>query len=205
MHNEALTKTGEKVFPLLAQFPGFYLAGGTALAIQIGHRVSLDFDMFTGEPIKKTFLRLVESVFEPHQIKPVVNNRGELTVFTDDVKITFLQYPFPLLLPLANVGNLPVLSVPEIAVTKAYTLGRRGAYKDYVDLYFCLAERLVTLEQIIELAAKKYGDAFSDRLFLEQLVYWEDIEETGILFLKPKVVKSELIRFFESSIKRIHL
>ena len=68
-------------------------------------------------------------------IAPLINNTDELTVLVDDVKITFLKYPFPTFDPFVIYEHVPLLSVREIAATKAYTIGRRGAYKDYIDLY----------------------------------------------------------------------
>lgn len=61
MHFEALTTDGKKIFPKLSKFEGFYLAGDTALALQIGHRISVDFDFFTGEKIKRTLLSKADS------------------------------------------------------------------------------------------------------------------------------------------------
>jgi len=97
--------------------------------------------------------------------------------------------------------NVPLLSVREIAATKAYTIGRRGSYKDYVDLYFILLEGYTTLTEIIERAEKKFAFDFNSRLFLEQLVFLDDVEVTEIQFLKPTVTRAELLSFFEASIR----
>ena len=95
MHREVLTEPGAALFPALSRFAGFYLAGGTALALQIGHRVSVDFDLFTDADIERTFLDRVRRVFRNGvDVAPLVNNSDELTVLANDVKITFLHYPF---------------------------------------------------------------------------------------------------------------
>ncbi len=200
MHQEVLTNEGAALFPVLAHFPGFYLAGGTALALQIGHRVSIDFDLFRGEPITPSLYPRVERAF-PFPANPLVNNSDELTVSVNGVKITFLYYPFPVLDPLEVYDGLPLLSVREIAATKAYTIGQRGFYKDYVDLYYVLAEGRTTLAEIIANAEKKFGDAFNARLFLEQLVYLGDVHDIEIQFLKQVVTPKKLLAFFESSIR----
>lgn len=103
MHSEALTDDGAKMFPALAAFEGFYLAGGTALALQIGHRVSIDFDLFTEKPIDRLLLPKVKRVFSGALVQPVVNNPDELTAFVGNVKATFLRYPFPLIRPLVSM------------------------------------------------------------------------------------------------------
>src|ERR1700692_4765828 len=127
MHREVLTEPARALFPSLARFRGFYLAGGTALALQIGHRVSVDFDLFSDENIDRSLLPRIQCEFsEAASIAPLINNLDELTVLVDDVKITFLKYPFPTFDPFVIYDQVPLLSVREIAATKAYTLGRRG-------------------------------------------------------------------------------
>lgn len=98
-------------------------------------------------------------------------------------------------------NNIFFLSIKEIAATKAYTIGRRGSYKDYVDLYFVLKDQHASLKEIIEIAEKKYGADFNGRLFLEQLVYLEDIQDTEILFLKEHVTKNQIGEFFVQKIQ----
>ncbi len=174
MHHEVLTERAAELFSALSRFPGFYLAGGTALALQIGHRVSVDFDLFSNKDIERSLLPHVGCVFsDGASIAPLINNSDELTVLVDDVKITFLKYPFPTFDPFVIYEQMPLLSVREIAATKAYTIGRRGAYKDYIDLYFTLSEQHAPLLDIIDIAEKKFGFEFNSRLFLEQLVFLE--------------------------------
>ncbi len=95
------------------------------------------------------------------------------------------------------------LKIQEIAATKAYTIGRRGSFRDHVDLYFIISENYASLEEIIKIAEKKFGSDFNSRLFLEQLVYLKDIEDTDILFLKKAVSKEELEKFYIDKIKEI--
>ncbi|MEK7629305.1 MAG: nucleotidyl transferase AbiEii/AbiGii toxin family protein [Patescibacteria group bacterium] len=203
MHLEALTKTGREIFPILKNFSEFYLAGGTALALQLGHRVSADFDLFSGIDIPAELLPLVQKTFDKKTFQISVNNREELTVFINGVKITFLNYPFPVLEDTTEYEGLKMLGVSEIATTKAYTIGRRGSFKDYVDLYFAVKEKIIGLDGIIKQADKKYGGYFNGRLFLEQLVYLNDIEDTEIIFLKETVDKNNLEEFFVAEIKKI--
>jgi len=201
MHREVLTKRADELYTSLGQFSGFYLAGGTALALQIGHRISVDFDLFTDNEIKRSLLPSVGEIFANTSIALLVNTRDELTVVVDGVKVTFLNYPFPPLDRLSIKEGVWLLSVKEIAATKAYTIGRRGAFKDYVDLYFVLREQHATLKEIIDMAERKYGPAFNSRLFLEQIVFLDDIEDTEIEFIKPAVTRAQLLEFFEASVK----
>ena len=116
MHTEALTKEGLQLFPALVAFDDFYLAGGTALALQIGHRHSVDFDLFSNDPIDQTLLTKVGRVFPSFPVQPVINNRDQLTAFIGSVKLTFLSYPFPLIEPFVSVEGLRMLSVKDESV-----------------------------------------------------------------------------------------
>jgi len=205
MYQEVLNDKGKIIFPYLEKFKDFYLAGGTALALQMGHRISIDFDFFCDKKISKTLLNKVRKVFENKTVIPLVNNTDELTVLVEDVKITFLKYPFPVLHQLIDCDGLNLLSIKEIASTKAYSIGRRGVLKDYVDLYFIISKKETTLEEIIKISEKKYGDIFNARLFLEQLIDVKNVEDTDIVFLKEKVNKKTLELFFEKEIGKLKL
>lgn len=206
MTTDVLTAKARELYPKLARFKmDFYLAGGTALALQIKHRVSVDFDLFSDEPIGRRVLDMVEAVFVASEREVMVNNTDELTVGIDGVKFTFLHYPFPPCLPLRDGEPIPLLSVKEILATKAYTIGRRGEFKDYVDLYAGLQGGYATLGEVIDLARQKYGDAFNDRLFLEQLVYLEDVPDAPIVFLEKPISRSEIEAFFNQSVSSFRL
>ena len=205
MHPEALSDKGKTILVPLKNFADFYLGGGTALALQIGHRISVDFDLFSEKEIPESLLGEVEKVFSPKEIRPSVNNRGELTVFVDGIKVTFLKYPFPPLLEPVSYEGIKLLNIKEIAATKVYTIGRRGSYRDYVDLYFTFSEGHASLDETIELAERKYGTEINSRLFLEQLIYLGDIKDTEILFLKKSASKEEIESFFHEEVRRFKL
>lgn len=205
MNLEVLTETGKDIFSLLGKFEDFYLAGGTGLALQIGHRASVDFDLFSEKEISKNLLAKVKRIYENKTMVVSVNNPDELTVFINGVKITFLRYPFSLQNKLIDYNGIKLMNAKEIAATKAYTVGRRGTIKDYVDLYFIISEKISSLEEIMEMAKIKFGNEFNDRLFLEQLVYFNDIDDTKINFLKRAVLKKELEEFFKTEVGKIKI
>lgn len=205
MRLEVLTKERAKIFSKLNIFSDFYLAGGTALALQIGHRISVDFDLFSPKEIKRSLLAKVKKVYRDNKVAVSVNNSDELTVFLGKIKVTFFHYPFPVILPLVKAAGVKMLSVSELAATKAHTIGHRGVLKDYIDLYFVISQGFVSLKRIITLALKKYGADFNARLFLEQLIYLEDVPEEKILFLKKSVSKNQIARFFIKKVKELKL
>jgi hypothetical protein len=201
MKQTVLTKEGESIFNKLKLFNGFYLAGGTGLALQLKHRQSIDFDLFSPKEIDKQLLSKVKKVFPDKKIKPTVNSRDELTVFVDNVKVTFLYYPYPFIYKPVVKNGLKILNLKELAAVKAYAIGRRGTLKDYVDLYF-LIKKNIALKDIIKLCQKKYKENFNARLFLEQLIYFKDIEDIKIDFIKKAISKFALEKFFINQIKK---
>ena len=205
MHFEVLGEQNKQIFTRLSALPNFYLAGGTALALQIGHRVSVDFDLFNDIAISPQLFDSVSQVFHGLSLQPVVNNSGELTMLANGIKVTFLHYPFPVVQDLINYEGLKLLAVTEIAATKAYTIGRRGSFKDYVDLYFILRQKHCQLTDIISIACEKYKQALNSRLFLEQLVYLKDVPEDKLIFLKESISREQIQIFFETGISKIKL
>lgn len=201
MHPEALNEEGKKLFPYFGRFSDFYLAGGTALALQIGHRISVDFDFFSQKEIPEHLLDELKKTFVQYQINVSVNNPEELTIFLNETKITFVKYLFPVIKNFFELEGVKLLSIEEIGTTKAYVIGRRGDFKDYVDLYYILSEGHSSLNKVINLAEEKYRNEFNSRLFLEQLVYLEDIEESQLIFLKKQLTKKGLENFFTEAVK----
>ncbi len=205
MHPGTITSKQKKIFEKLDKFPKFYLVGGTALALQIGHRISVDFDLFSKQDITRQTLNKVRRVFRGSKIEVIREHSEQLSVTIDRIKIDFVKYPFPLIFKLIKYQGVNILKIPEIAVMKAYALGRRPILKDYIDLYYILKEKYITLEKIVKLGQKKYKGEFNPRLFLEQLIYFKDIQDMQIDFLKKPVSKQEMETFFRNEVKKIKL
>jgi len=175
------------------------------LSLQLGHRISVDFDFFWGKNISKNLLSRIEKVFKHFEIRVVVNHSEQLTVAIEGINLTFCKYPFPVISNFIKYQGVKILPSREIAAMKAYALGRRATFKDYVDLYFVLKEGVDTLPDIIALCERKYDKEFNPRLFLEQLIYLKDLERTEIQFLKEKVTIQKLEKFFEEEVKKIKI
>lgn len=138
MHKEVLTRGQLAFLPLIKKFSGdFYLVGGTALALQYGHRRSIDFDLFT----KKSFenQKILRLIRKNHHIDRIhVDETDQLTLIANNIKMTFYRYEYPVehVEKLDDIITMP--DPPGIAAMKAFALGRRSKWKDYVDLYFIL-------------------------------------------------------------------
>ncbi len=174
MHPEILTAEQRKLLPLVAVFKkDFGLVGGTAIALHIGHRESIDFDMFSQKKFGN--LSLQRKVEKTRKIDEVlVNKDGEFTFVIGPVKFTFFQYPFDIDYSegFDSVARLPTLLT--LAAMKAFAIGQRNKWKDYVDMYFILRDHYRT-EEISAHAQKLFGDHFNERMFRSQLSYFEDI------------------------------
>ncbi|HEY4509924.1 MAG TPA: nucleotidyl transferase AbiEii/AbiGii toxin family protein [Candidatus Paceibacterota bacterium] len=205
MHPEAITSKQKEILKKLPIPPDFYLVGGTALALQIGHRISVDFDFFTSKQIPSNILDLLQKIFGVNEVEVVLNVSYQLTTRISGVEVTYFRYPFPPLFPFIPYDKMKLLSIAEIAASKAHTIGRRATRKDYVDLYFIFKEKHANLQEIIGIAQKKYKEEFDPRLFLEQLLYLEDVPVTPITFLKEEPDHDEILLFFETIIKKVKM
>lgn len=201
MIEKALTEEAAELLPKFDKFGEFYLAGGTALALQIGHRISVDFDFFTSANLPSNLLRQVKMVFSDYPTSVTYQSPEQLNVLINNIKITFLYYEYGIIDDFTRFKNISLASVREIAAMKALAIGRRLAYKDYVDWYFLLKENHVNLKDIIVCAKKKFDGDFNDRLFLGQLVSVADIPSQKIDFLRDEVNRTALEEFFKETVR----
>jgi len=205
MHVEALTQQASSLIPGFAKFGGFTLVGGTALALQIGHRLSIDFDFFSEKDLPKNLLQKVKRAFPEHSISVTYRALEQLNLLIGGVKTTFFQYPYSFLDSSREYEGVNVASIREIAAMKAFALGKRLSYKDYVDWYFMLKEKHVDLEDTITFCARKFGNDFNDRLFLGQLVSIEDVLDQKIDFLRDDVGREEITQFLTKTVRDFKL
>lgn len=175
MHEEILNAEQCGLLELMSQFRReYYLVGGTAIALHIGHRRSIDFDMFKMSAInhKRNLDRIATAGFDCQVTRRVTE---QMNLIVNGVKLTFFQYPFPVMPEdrFKNVFRLP--SLLSLAAMKAYALGRRSKWKDYVDLYFLLTKHF-SLEEVSRKAEELFGELFSEKLFRAQLSYFDDVD-----------------------------
>lgn len=200
MHKEILTEKQNKFLPLIEKFSdNFGLVGGTAIALYIGHRESVDFDLFTLNEIDSAKIR--RKITKDFNIEKVfIDEKEEYSVLIDGVKITFLNYPFNIEFEnkFDDIINLP--SLLTLSAMKSYALGRRAKWKDYVDMYFIL-KNYHSLEEIAERAKQIFSNEFNEKILRTQLAYFEDIDYTEKVIYKEgfevddKVIKDSLIDF----------
>lgn len=198
MHNEILSESQKKLLTLIKKFStDFGLVGGTAIALQIGHRRSIDFDLFTLKDFDADKIRGIIRL--EHKIEYVfIENPNELTVLVNGVKITFYKYPFPIEFTETLEGVIKMSDFITLAAMKAFALGRRAKWKDYVDLYFIFKN--ISFLTVIKKTQNLFSGEFNEKLFREQLAYFNDIdysEEIDYLpgfFVKDEEVKKTLLK-----------
>ena len=201
MHKGILSQKQLQLLPLLNKFSNqFGLVGGTATALQIGHRRSIDFDLFTTKNYDNAKVR--KKIRENHKIQNIlVENLDELTLIVEDVKITFYKYPFKIdfLENFEEIISLP--NLVSLAAMKAFTLGRRSKWKDYVDLYFIF--KRYSLSQVINKSQEIFENEFNEKLFREQLAYFKDIDYSETINYMPDYQTDKKI--IQKKLKQISL
>ncbi|MFH1029981.1 MAG: nucleotidyl transferase AbiEii/AbiGii toxin family protein [bacterium] len=200
MHKEILTKEQAEILPLIKKFAkNFGLVGGTAIAYHIGHRQSIDFDLFSVKPFGN--LSVSKKILEDAVIDKVfINKLGEYTLLRNGVKITFFHYPYRIEFKEIFDNIIKMADLLTLSAMKAYALGMRAKWKDYVDLYFMMKE-FYSIEQIIKEARRIFGDEFNEKIFRAQLAYFKDIDYSEkVIYMKgfetsERIIKKELVNF----------
>ena len=138
MHTEILDKNQVELLPYLQTFKrSFYLVGGTAIAFHLGHRRSLDFDLFSPSPLVK--YRIKRKLTEiPFKQVPVFEDYDQLHLQIHNTKFTFFHFPYPINHTVKVDSYITIPTLLSLASMKAFALGRRAKWKDYVDLFFIL-------------------------------------------------------------------
>jgi hypothetical protein len=175
LHKEILNKEQLKLLPLVNDFKKtFYLVGGTAIALQIGHRRSIDFDLFKKGPLNHKAILDKISVYK---LKPIITRRvsDQMNITLNGVKFTFFEYPFEVKKELMFDKIISMPPLLDLAAMKAYALGRRSKWKDYVDLYYSLS-KFHTVILISLRASEIFVDFFSEKQFRAHLSFFEDVD-----------------------------
>lgn len=195
------TMTAFKICTKIDFFSGdmWYLAGGTALALQMGHRQSVDLDFFTKQ-----------KTFNEKEIEEILNNKGEWvttslskgTLYGEllKAKMSFIAYPFfTPAMPTKRCGTISLLTPPDIAVMKIIAISQRGKKRDFFDLYW-ICKNAQPLHESLLNVHKQYSVHQNLTHILKSMVYFEDAEsdpEPEIFF---KASWSEVKSYFNKEI-----
>jgi hypothetical protein len=192
MHLNILNKDQQQLLPLLSKFKKeFYMVGGTAIALHIGHRMSIDFDLFKNGKIKPK--AIINKFQEQNEVLNVtLNIDGQLNLNCRNVKFTFFEYEFDIPHPVTIENSIFIPELLDLAAMEAYALGSRSKWKDYVDLYFILKDHY-SIAEIATRAEHIYHDLFSEKLFRGQLNYFTGINFEELVDFIPGFETDETI------------
>ncbi len=194
MHKGILTETQSKLLPIVKLFSKkFGLVGGTAIALHFGHRESLDFDLFSFNGFNNYSIKT--KITENMVIDAVlVDKKGEYTFLISGIKFTFFQFPYKINFSESFGDIIKLPDILTLAAMKAFALGRRAKWKDYVDLYFILKANHTVSEIAIE-GVEIFGNEFNEKIFRTQLAYFEDIDYSEqVIYKKGFAVNDEVIK-----------
>lgn len=162
-------------------FKDLRLVGGTSLSLQIGHRISIDIDLFG--KIDTTDLEINTQLKKLGKLK-TIHKTGNISIFSiGNVKTYIVNYPYPWIDTARLEDNLILANMQDIAAMKLAAITGRGSKKDFIDLYYLLQQ--YTLEEMLQFYETKYDDG-SKFMVLKSLAYFKDADEE----LMPKMFDS---------------
>ncbi|MBI2070355.1 MAG: nucleotidyl transferase AbiEii/AbiGii toxin family protein [Elusimicrobia bacterium] len=205
-HPQAMTNDCRQTARLLLTLPQlkkFYLAGGTALALQFGHRVSMDLDFFSPDyPLDPSHLEALKTGLRKiGRFAIRKEEEGTLHVVILETAVSFLRYPYPALKPLLSWEGLAVASYEDIALMKIGAIIGRGAKKDFIDLY--TISQKIPLTDLLKLSEQKFKHSADFYLqAAKALVYFDDAESDP----SPRLLKParwpQIKKYFEQEVPK---
>ena len=155
------------------------LVGGTSLALQIGHRKSIDIDLFGN--LSAEYENLIDELKTLGEVVPLKNSKNIHSLLINNIKVDIVNYEYKWLSNKITNDNIHLATIEDIAAMKLNAIIGRGSKKDFIDLFFILKD--YSLATIMGFYTKKYNDG-STFLVLKSLTYFEDadIEEMPFMF-----------------------
>jgi predicted nucleotidyltransferase component of viral defense system len=206
-HWEAVTAQTRALWGVVARLPHiqhFYLAGGTALALRLGHRISQDLDLFAYIEMLDDVMRhqILDALQREHTVVLLQDSVLGLVLTVDDLPVSLFSYNYPLLDPVAEVEGLRIAGLTDIGLMKLDAVAGRGTRKDFYDLYFIAAQ--IGLEALFARSEEKY--AFSRGFGMRVLTALADFDiaeqQPDPVLLQP-VTWDVLKAFFTAEARRI--
>jgi hypothetical protein len=180
----------------------FYLAGGTALALQYGHRESVDFDFFREQPFGVEVV--LNALNEKTKTEVRVKQENTLLVLINDITCSFFRYPYPMLRQTLDFKkNVKLASTPDIAAMKISAMSIRGTKRDFVDLFF-ICKREFRLSEVLQFYQKKFGQWNDDMYHVyKSLTYFNDAEGDPMPVMFERTDWKEVKTFFQNEFTQL--
>lgn len=157
----------------LEELKDFVLVGGTSLALQLGHRNSIDIDLFCHHEFDGS--KLVEDLRKYYTISTTLEKKNTVLAYINDIKVDFIRHNYPYVLPPITEEGITFLSKEDIAAMKLNAIMRSGKrLKDFIDVYFLLEH--FSMNQMLDFFVVKYPDT-NPLIPLKAITYFDDIDE----------------------------
>jgi hypothetical protein len=194
-NKEVIPEAAEQVLGMLLKSIGsFYLAGGTGLALQLGHRLSRDFDFFTSESFDEE--RLLSDLKDIEKLSVVSMGRETLHLHVRGIKVSFLGYRYPVLFPFGSFMGVQVADPRDIACMKISAIAGRGGKRDFLDLYATAQQ--YGLASLLDLFKQKYAQVdFNLVHALKSLTYFKDAEKEPMPQMLSSISWNDVTEFFK--------
>ncbi len=205
MFEETLVKSAKDNLALLGKsglLEDAYLAGGTACALQLGHRISVDFDFFTNQKfIPKVFSA---ELLKLGPFKEEQADKGTVLGIFKGIRFSLFIYKYPLIFPAQKYLLLNIADVREIAAMEIDAIVSRGAKRDFVDIYFICKSCGLPLAEILSFYNKKYAKLDVNLMHIQKsMIFFNDAESDEMPKMLVPCDWEEVKRFFEKEIKKM--
>lgn len=178
-----------------------YLAGGSALALRLGHRISVDFDFFS--PTEFDSLEMSRSLASLGEFIEDTREKNTLLGVFNGVKYSYFFYPYPLLEQGDLNNGVVIASLSDIAVMKLAAIMDRGIMRDFIDLYIILKQD-ITMDAIFSLYDQKYGLLHANKLsLLKSLSYFDDADKSDMPHMLVPISWEKIKQFFSAEAVRL--
>lgn len=192
------------LFTMLEQvefLKNFYLAGGTGLALQIGHRQSVDFDFFSQDNINLDFI--AEQLVKIGDFQRLSESENTIHGVLNDVRVSFFTYKYQLLEKPISWSKIQIAGIKDIACMKLSAIAQRGSRKDFIDLYFLL--KIYRLEDMFNFYEKKFMIRDYQYMLLKSLVYFDDAETDPMPLMVKEVRWEDVKSYIKNRVKDFKL
>ena len=179
---------------------GFNLVGGTALSMQIGHRISIDLDMLTTEAFDTNELKSkLEDDYSVFQV--LQESQNTLITTINDIKVDFIRFKYGFTYPIIIEKEIRLVNIKDIASVKLDAITGRGKKKDFFDLYFLLKK--YTLPELFDLYQEKYQHTTIFHV-IKSMVYFQDADkEPEPIIIDKKVVWTKVKRMLTEEVSKL--
>jgi predicted nucleotidyltransferase component of viral defense system len=155
----------------IADLSEFSLKGGTALALQMGHRISVDLDFFGNKEFSPD--EIVDLLQDLKPLTMISQRKNILILNVQNVKVDFVNYRYPLIADLIREGSIRLHAPEDIAAMMLAAIAGRGRKRDFYDIHFLFS--LFTLRQMMDYYNRKFEDG-SEMMVARSLTFFEDAD-----------------------------